>query len=183
MAATVAVRLFLCLALLPPSAYALQLAPTARRTYSPTKSQPRACTPVMEDLLSTLAPLLAFPPMFFAIQKISEIGSDKLGEEGFLDLPEETAEQQKNKEEPAPLTSFLPEVKLPGPLAELKLPDGLPGLPKEMPSLPSELPELKLPSKLPSLPNPFEKSFAPDFFAEQQPTYTRESSDEVKGED
>ena len=64
----------------------------------------------MEDLLSTLAPLAAFPPMFLAIQAIAEIGSDKMGDAGLLDLEEKTPEQQK-AEPPKPLTSFLPDPK------------------------------------------------------------------------
>lgn len=78
----------------------------------------RRCSARM-DLMETLAPLAAFPIMFVAVQKVAELGSDKMGEMGMIDLEEQS--RQEEKKAPAPLTSFLPEV--PNPFAKKYAPD------------------------------------------------------------
>ena len=73
----------------------------------------------MEDLVSLLAPLAAFPVAFVAIQQLAEMGSDKMGEAGLLDL--EQARPGEEKKEPEPLLSFLPTPQLP----KLSKPDNM----------------------------------------------------------
>lgn len=66
----------------------------------------RHAEPRMEDLLETLAPLIALPPMFIAIQKLAEVGGEKLPGD---DLAPTTADVAK--EPPKPLWTFMPEFK------------------------------------------------------------------------
>ena len=127
--------LVLVLRAVAPCASLQHFTPALRAVGSSRSS--RSCTPRMEDLLSTLAPLVAFPPMFFAIQMLAEEGSNKMGDAGLLDIEAKTPEQRE-ADPPKPLLSFLPKP---------QLPDFLPK--PQLPSLPST----------PSLPSRYAKDF------------------------
>ena len=103
----------------------------------------RTSDPRMEDLLSTLAPLAVFPPLFIAFQYLAELGSDKLGEAGIGDLPPK--DPSVKADPPKPLTDFLPK-QLPNPFASGEEPQ------------PGTAPES-------GFSNPFAKKYSPDFFA------------------
>ena len=155
----------------------------------------RAAEPRMEDLLSTLAPLAAFPVMFVAIQVITERLSAKMDDAGMLDLEQKSPEQLRddpfqNKDPPKPISDFLPKLELPEGLPKLELPTELPKLelPTELPKLelPTELPKLELPTKLPTFSLPFMgEKYTKDFFAppsgETQGAYFPLDVDEAAG--
>ena len=194
-------RLLLLLAVAPSTSLVALHTPMASqsrwRSSGPSARRlTRAAEPRMEDLLSTLAPLAAFPVMFVAIQAITEKLSAQMDEAGMLDLEQKTPEQLRddpfqNKDPPKPISDFIPKVELPDWVPKPELPKL--ELPKELPTLPTELPKLELPTELPKLPTkmptfslPFTgERYTKDFFAppsgETQGAYYPLDVDEAAG--